>query len=620
MREEQLPLGARDAHVEQASLLLEQRRVIERLGQREQPVLEPRDEHDGKLEPLGVVQRHQRDRVGVGAQHVELRHEHRLLEEVIERRQSHLALFVGHEFRRAGDQLAHVVQPVRRLRALGAKIFVVAEGIDHLAKQFVHGGLARRLTKGADHRGELGQRGAGGRADRAEQLGARRGRQHGDPGVARGERQLLDRRLAEAALRHGDGTAKGLVVGGIRDELEVAHEIADLAAVVEADVAHEAVRDRALAQRLLERAALRVGAVDDGDVAQAERGRLAAARAQLLDDEVGLVALVEAADGGDALPAGPRGAQRLPHAAPVGADHHVREVQDFGGAAIILLEAHRVGLGKILAEVEDVPDVGAAPAVDRLVIVADHAQVAVATGELLHELVLRAIGVLVLIHKDVLEPAPIFLQLRGAVGEHAHRQHEQVVEVGGVRQAQRLTQLAIDHGGRLGEWVEGEVRELVRSYERILGVGDQPVDATRRELLRVDAVALHDALDHGLRVVLVVDRERRRAANEVRCTAQHPRADRVEGADPHADGRAAEQPADAILHLAGGLVRERHREDAAGIHAVLVDQPREPRREHPRLARSGTGQHEQRSVDVQHGLALGGVERVQQRVRGEEWR
>ena len=46
----------------------------------------------------------------------------------------------------------------------------------------------------------------------------------------------------------------------------------------------------------------------------------------------------------------------------------------------------------------------------------------------------------------------------------------------------------------------------------------------------------------------------------------------------------------------------------ARIDAVDVDQPRDARGEHARLARAGAGEHEERSVDVQHGLALRGVE------------
>ena len=129
-----------------------------------------------------------------------------------------------------------------------------------------------------------------------------------------------------------------------------------------------------------------------------------------------------------------RGAQRLAHAPLVGADDDVREVEHLGRAAVVLLEAHDVRLGKVLVEVEDVPDVGAAPAVDRLVVVTDDADVAVAAGEQLDELVLRAVGVLVLVDEDVLELAAVLLELRRILGEQSDGEHEQIVEVHGVGQ------------------------------------------------------------------------------------------------------------------------------------------------------------------------------------------
>src|SRR2546430_6951971 len=48
---------------------------------------------------------------------------------------------------------------------------------------------------------------------------------------------------------------------------------------------------------------------------------------------------------------------------------------------IFLLEADHRCIGKILGEVEDVPDVGPAPSVDGLVVVADDADVAMLRSE-----------------------------------------------------------------------------------------------------------------------------------------------------------------------------------------------------------------------------------------------
>src|SRR3982751_1922413 len=128
---------------------------------------------------------------------------------------------------------------------------------------------------------------------------------------------------AAPALGDGDGATEGLVVGGIGDELEVAHEISNLPPIVEAHRADDAIRERALAQRLLERTALGIRPVEDRYVAKRDRRRLRATRDELLDDELRLVALVETAGRRDALAAGMRGAECLPHASFVGADDDV---------------------------------------------------------------------------------------------------------------------------------------------------------------------------------------------------------------------------------------------------------------------------------------------------------
>ena len=311
-----------------------------------------------------------------------------------------------------------------------------------------------------------------------------------------------------------------------------------------------------------------------------------------------------------------RRTQGLAHAALVGANDDVREVEHLGRAAIVLLEPHDVRVGKVLVEVEDVADVRPAPAVDRLIVVADDAEIAVAAREQLHELILRAVRVLVLVDEEIAELAAVLLQLTRILGEQPHRQDEQIVEVDGVGETERLAEIAVDDGDGARERIHREVRVLVGGDERVLRIGDRRVHAARGELLHVELVPLHDALHDGLRVVLIVDRERRRASDEVRCGAQHPRADGVERTHPHPRRCAPEEAGDAFLHLARGLVGERDGEDATRIDPVLIDEARDARREHARLARARTGEDQQRSIDVQHGLALRRVEPLEQRIVG----
>ncbi len=59
--------------------------------------------------------------------------------------------------------------------------------------------------------------------------------------------------------------------------------------------------------------------------------------------------------------------------------------------------------GKVLLEAQDVFDIGAAPGVDRLVVIADTAQIAVGLGDEPEKKVLNDVRVLVLVDQDVTE-------------------------------------------------------------------------------------------------------------------------------------------------------------------------------------------------------------------------
>ena len=70
----------------------------------------------------------------------------------------------------------------------------------------------------------------------------------------------------------------------------------------------------------------------------------------------------------------------------------------------------------------------------------------------------------------------------------------------------------------------------------------------------------------------------------------------------------AEQRLDARAHLFGGLVRERDGEDFVRLRVTVADEVRDPARDDARLARAGAGKNQQRTVDVQNGFALFGIE------------
>ena len=95
----------------------------------------------------------------------------------------------------------------------------------------------------------------------------------------------------------------------------------------------------------------------------------------LLADGAGFLLGVPGAGDGDLLAQHVVGAQRLAEPAFVVGDQMRGGGEDVAGGAVIALEPDHGGAGKIVLEAQDVVDLGAAPAVDRLVVVADAADV-----------------------------------------------------------------------------------------------------------------------------------------------------------------------------------------------------------------------------------------------------
>src|SRR5262249_43035023 len=100
---------------------------------------------------------------------------------------------------------------------------------------------------------------------------------------------------------------------------------------------------------------------------------------------------------------------------------------------IILFELDRPNPRKVLFERENVLNVGAAPAVDRLILVANDADIEMNAREMAHKPVLLAIRVLILIDHDVLETYTVLLTDRRKLVEQINGLDQQIVEVESVR-------------------------------------------------------------------------------------------------------------------------------------------------------------------------------------------
>ncbi len=92
-------------------------------------------------------------------------------------------------------------------------------------------------------------------------------------------------------------------------------------------------------------------------------------------DGAGFFLGVPGAGDGDLLAVDVFGAQRLAEPAFIVRDQVGCCGKDVAGGAVVALQPNDLGAGKVVVEAQDVVDLGTAPAIDRLVVVTDAADV-----------------------------------------------------------------------------------------------------------------------------------------------------------------------------------------------------------------------------------------------------
>ncbi len=350
----------------------------------------------------------------------------------------------------------------------------------------------------------------------------------------------------------------------------------------------------------------------------ATSSRLSAAALHALDvlaDAARLLRAVPDADDLDLLAVALVGPQSLAEAAGVVGDEPVGGGEDVRGRAVVLFEANNLCAGKIFLEAQDVGDLGPAPGVDRLVVVADAAQVTARLGKEFEPGVLRLVGVLIFVDEDVAEALAVALQHVGMRAEDGEHVEQQVAEVAGVQGAQAVLVGGIELAAAAGtEALRLAEVYFLRGPAAILPAVDEAGELARGPALLVEIGGADQLLEHAQLVVGVEDGEVGLQADELGMAAEHARGDRVEGAEPgHPLDRAAGDFRDALLHLARGLVGEGDGEDLARPRLAGSDQIGEAGGEGGGLAGAGAGEDQHRAFGREHGLPLRRVE------AGEPW-
>ena len=610
--------GPGQGHIEQPAFLLQVGAGLHRHQVGKEVLLQAYDVHVGELQALGAVDGHQAHPVlvvgvvvvGVGEQgHVD--------QEVGQGARGVGALIAFAELLHAVQQFLDVLVAADALGgAVRVEVLQKSGGAGDVFAQLVRALALEHGLEAADHGHEVDEPPLGPFVETQLVQVLQQRVPDGQFPFSRGHHQLVHGGLADAAGGVVHHALEGLLVARVAGQAEVAQQVLHLLALVEAEAAVDAVGDVELAQGLLHGAALGVGAVQDGEGAVGQLV-LHARFEDVVRHEGPLLVVAHApphADGVALLVLRPDGLLDL---VAVLVDQAVGRAHDGLRAAVVLLQLEEGVVGVVVPEVEDVLDAGPAERVDALAVVAHHGEVLVAGGHGAHDVVLGQVGVLVLVHQDVLEALLVLQHHVRMVAEQDVGVEQQVVEVHGGRPEAALGVLAVDLAELLasGCRVIGHqlhvVQVLLGADQVVLGDADAAVDEVGLVQLVVQPPFLHDGAQQGAAVVGVVDGEVARIAQLAALGPEDAGEDAVEGAHPEASGLRiplwAKQFCDPLLHLPGRLVGEGEGQDTEGVHP-LGQQVGDADGEHPGLARPGAGDHQVGPRGVQDGLALGLVQ------------
>ena len=413
----------------------------------------------------------------------------------------------------------------------------------------------------------------------------------------RGGENLLQGGGADAACGVVHHAFEGFLVVEIGDQAEVGDDVLDLFALIERHATVDAVGDVVFAQGILERTALGVGAVENGDLIV---GHFFATVQST--DRAGYFCglfLVGGSGHHENLFAG---IILTVHCFfdlfLVVADDAVGRAHNVLRRAVVLFQFHRDRFRILAVELENVVNVGSAERIDALRIVAHHADIVVFACELAHDGVLRVVRVLILIDQDIAKTLGVaaagFLDtIKKQIGVE-----EQIVEVEGFGGATAPEVFGVD-AMHLTEVVAAVAFErfgvggvFLREDETVFGFGDAAGHARRLVGLVVEPHLFHDGFDERTAFGGVVNRKIGFQTDGGAFGTQDARKNAVERAAPKsARTTRTYDLRDAFVHFARGFVGESQRQYLPRI-VVMLEQIGDFEGEHARLSRSCAGNHQ----------------------------
>ncbi len=417
--------------------------------------------------------------------------------------------------------------------------------------------------------------------------------------------QPRQRGRADLAFRCRHRTQEGGIVIRIGQQPQPGQHILDLGPLQKRSTAGQVIRHALQLQRLFQRARLVVATEQDRKIVPL-CVVLVGQEGDLGRDTFRLALGIGTFEHPDRLALGVVAPEFFRVQMRVVGDQRVGRAQDTACAAVILFQLDNAQFRVILPEAFDIGGVGAAPGVDRLVVIAHAGERAARPGQQFQQRILRGVGVLVFVHQQIAQALAPGIAQGFVLLQQLHRQPDQVIEIDRVERRQTLLVLAVDIG-RLA--FARALRQLGGALGREavgLGARDQIAD---RGNVRATASARHQILDQRTCIIAVEDRKTAPQPGGIVFDLQELQPERMEGADRQTLSiDPAQQRIRALAHLACRLVGKGDRGDLLRRHLAAHDQVLDLLRDHAGLARTCAGQYQQRRIAMFHSGALGGIQ------------
>ena len=400
-----------------------------------------------------------------------------------------------------------------------------------------------------------------------------------------------------------DDTLDSLFIIRIRHQTEISNNILNLLALVETQSAINAIRNTLLSELLLEAAALGIGTVENGKITilaailapdtlhvlRHNRRLFLVAVSRLILNLLTLRILAE---------------HILRNLVAVMLDQTVSRLNDGLGRAVVLFQFEETRALKLALIVENIIDIGTTETIDTLRVITHGTNTLLLLTELHDDRHLNVVGILILIHQDIIEAGGIFVANILMLPEELIGKRQQIIEIHGIGllaalhvSHENLTNLR--HLRTLVLLEDSRIALISRStHQVVLRHRNLGMNGSRLILLIIQPHLLHYRLDQRARVTFVINGKVVVEADMLSLRSQDSGEDAVESTHIEMLGEIiSHQFSDTFLHLPCRLIGKGERHDAPGFHA-LAQEISYLISKHTRFTRTCTGYHQRRSVNI----------------------